>query len=218
MPTNTGSPAGVPGWPRATAIYEAPRSIYTKQARDRLGRFTKPGRKMPLPFINADAPHDWLNFGDMQSTACYAARLCVVCGLKLEGAVVLGRFGNADRLTNGPGGHPRCLHMAVNVCPHFNPSNPRVARRARVGGFEEPGREDRIVAYLVRSERSLGWIPEWDHGGLVDGPYATFGNRVEFGAEELTRPELRLLALADPLGLAAARLGLAPIGTLGWPA
>lgn len=138
----------------------------------------------PNLYVGGKEQHsgDFLTFQDGRARRLIRARECVVCGLPMEGVVILGRYmtrAAVTRRTDGPPGHPRCVNLAVNICPHF------VKARAKLSG---------TVAYL------------WDGPGcgfqygdrrVADGADA----RVHEDAWALTAEELSKIARENPMGV-----------------
>lgn len=108
------------------------------QPRDKAGRFASFEQKMPNIYCAGKAQHI-NNWTSLDAQRCRAAMgkstldgstSCLVCGLPCEGFYVMMRLFEAPapayprwcgriELTDGPGGHPRCMWLARNVCPHL---------------------------------------------------------------------------------------------------
>lgn len=169
----SGSVLDAPGWPRPWRMWEPDE---WKRERGAMARL------LPVPWINGSniEKGDWLSFPDDRDRA-HHDRLCAVCGEHMAGAVVLGAFMGLKE-TSGPGGHPRCMLMAVLLCPHF----------------QKEREEDAPVAWLHRGD-GPGYVVE---GAWKDEPYIGT-NDVVPTAEPLTVDALKKLAKAEPLGVAA---------------
>ncbi len=170
------------GWPRPKAEWKAGgRMTYAGGSRGAM-----PDR-LPVPWMNGPCVAqrgDWHSFRD-DAWRAHAHRLCAVCGERMEGLVVLGQFGHHPGETSGPGGHPRCMWLAVNSCPHLAEQGETVA-----WSYDGPGN-----GYEISAEDGLqdGGVPEnWGEGEPVSP-----------GAQPLGREQLKALAKADPLGTGA---------------
>jgi len=84
--------------------------------------------------------------------------------------------------TAGPGGHPRCIWLAVNTCPHL----------------VEHDDPDDTIAWLYVGD-GVGYLISPDQ---LENEYG-HGEEIIEGAEPLTRAALRVLAKQDPLGTSA---------------
>lgn len=136
-------------------------------------------RKLPMPWINGDeGDSDFLDFKEPRPVVSVRDRLCAICGNKMDGFVTLAAANN-QRYTSGGWGHPRCIALAVKVCPHF--------QRYEQGG---KGYENPTVAWLYRGEGV----------GLVDPNFEYF-DEISSDAEPLTLIELKQLARDNPWGL-----------------
>lgn len=132
---------------------------------------------MPLPWVN-DEDTGFLNFG-RDAERAHTDRLCAVCGEELHRVIVLGAvFEPEQRLTNGPGAHPRCFALALRFCPHFD---------ARYDDAD-------VVGFVYRG-CGLGYVtpPERE-------PYEEFAAPVYESAEPISRADARALARTNPLG------------------
>lgn len=164
------------GWPRLKCTH-----VPAERHRLRLG--WSDNLRLPVPWINGTFPErhgDWLTFPHDRSVAAYARRLCVVCGENMSGAIVFGSAVDGDRVTAGPGGHPRCLWLAANTCPNLLDPDKMIVAWLYVGG----GR-----GHITTDPES-----PYDDGHQSIDPIAT----------PLTRDELRALARRDPLGVLSA--------------
>lgn len=144
-------------------------------------------------------PDDWLTFQSGRERIACEQRRCVVCGEVMEGAMVFGRFFGHYRkqegwaLTDGPAGHPRCIHLAVNTCPHFKRALEKRQSLRKVWDDSVVGRSSfkrPIVAHV--------WISE-------DSPYDGSGTgSMSLNPDNIvsiTREELAALAKEAPLGV-----------------
>jgi hypothetical protein len=166
------SPADT-GWPRPKRPWkDGVGDGYHRDSRDKLPDL------LPAPWINGteiEAQEDWHSFRP-DAMRAHEERLCVVCGEPLNQSVILGVMDIRRRETSGPGGHPRCIWVAVNSCPH-----------------------------LVELESDTVAWEYVDEGVGYDGPshedaYGS-GERVDDSAHPLTRSQLKSLARTDPLGM-----------------
>jgi hypothetical protein len=168
------------GWPRPKALFSADEDVHRAQ--------------LPVPWINAPKILDdrnWLLFRD-DAVRAHTDRLCAVCGDPLGARILLGAFSGDSRSTSGPGCHPRCMWMTVNVCPHF----------VRHGAPDD----DTVVAYLYEGP-GVGYVNPYDDGDEAwqaeewetEDMYAG-SNPVDPSAVSVTFAELRALARRDPHG------------------
>jgi hypothetical protein len=76
-------------------------------------------RRLPAPWINGQhaLKGDFYSFRDDVRRA-ETERLCCICGDPLRDLVAIAAFGGGLE-TSGGWGHPRCVNMAVVMCPHF---------------------------------------------------------------------------------------------------
>ncbi|MFS0885164.1 hypothetical protein [Aeromicrobium sp. 179-A 4D2 NHS] len=128
----------------------------------------------PVPWINGDhgLRGDFHSFRDDMERA-ETERLCCVCGDGLGLSVLIGALSGKDE-TSGGWSHPKCLRLAVTICPHFTRGEP------------DP-------------DRISGWLWVGDGVGLADA--ATFSiDEVHPDAVPLTRADIDRLAQADPMG------------------
>jgi hypothetical protein len=128
---------------------------------------------LPLPWINGDGPDpdgeaDFYAFRDDCSRAA-SERLCCICGDPLGRVVTLGAM-SGDRLTSGGWGHPRCIHMAVRLCPHF-----------------------------AKIEGTVAWLHQGPGFGVVE-PATFEVDVVSDDALPMSRDALASLAKSDPWG------------------
>jgi hypothetical protein len=128
---------------------------------------------------------DWTTFHP-QAVQAHHNRLCQVCGMRMDGLVVLGRA-DTDRWTSGPGCHPRCMALTLAACPHFLAA----------------GEQD-VVAYRYDGD-GVGYDTSADDVIRASEPENVYmsDNPVDAGAVQLTRAQVRDLARRDPLGVAA---------------
>lgn len=131
-------------------------------------------RALPLPWINgapdADGSADFYAFRD-DCRRAEVDRLCCICGDALGPLVVIAAMSGAAQ-TSGGWGHPRCIQLSVQLCPHFRHHD------------DEP-----IVAWLHRGPGV----------GVVEP--ATFEvDDIVGSADPVGRDELAHLAKADPWG------------------
>jgi hypothetical protein len=173
-------PTDAPGWPRRWLRWKG-RTIIPQ------GEHRLPGLK-PSPWINGDGPekaNDWLCFPADRSFSAYYHGACVVCGEPCEGAYVMGAYGgfwqDKGKETAGPGGHPRCLYLAVTTCPHLLEID-----------------ADKPVAYVYDGFRNSHTCRQAEVG--EDEPYSDGVQEVNQDAVPLTRDELKALARRDPDG------------------
>lgn len=151
-----------------------------------------PFGRCPLPWILGSAPiilDAWLAFDVGRARRAHEQRLCFCCGLPLAARIVLGcyrpgRAAEALARSDGPGGHPRCLELALGSCPHL----------ASAGRSE-------TIAYLYEGS-GLGYSPQ---STITAHPAWPFDQpvRVDPAARPLTREALSELASADPRGIGA---------------
>lgn len=161
-----------PGWPRPWRRWKARLDLPEGVPTERL---------LPVPWINGGKTltEDWLAFR-ADAIEAHDNRLCTVCGETMEGTIVLGRYGTEGKFTSGPGGHPRCLLLAVSLCPHFAIQDNVVAY-----AYDGPTPGYRISSY-VRED--------------AEQPYVDIA-AVKHNARPLTREALRELAKRSPLGV-----------------
>lgn len=162
--------ADEPGWPRPK--------------REARVRWDPDLKMLPAPYINGEPIErsvklgrrgdGWLDFRDDCYQRHVVERRCVVCGEPLNKVILLGAFSTDhldDRpLTSGPGGHPRCMWLAVKSCPHLQEkSEGVVAYRYRgkgIGFFKPPtkandmGAGDRLLASAARHPLTLEQVRE----------------------------------------------------------
>jgi hypothetical protein len=146
------------------------------------------GRRLPVPWISGLAPlilGAWASFDPHRASQAQEQRLCFCCGRRLERLVILGRYSSLpekNMLSDGPGGHPRCLALAAGACPYLQlqqACDPNVA-----------------VAYVYEGP-GLGYRPIPASKTLFSSPVV-----VDPTAQALTYPQLTRLAHHDPLGTA----------------
>jgi hypothetical protein len=160
------------GWPRRWLHWKA-------------GRGHTPRRQSglkPVPWINGVHPaedNNWLQFPPERSDKAYYHRVCVVCGEPMTGTIIFGVDDEDSHSTAGPGGHPRCLWLAVNTCPHLMEKGPA---ETVAWAYEGTGRGHTCPA-----------VPD-------DEPYSSGSQVVDLDARPLTRDELRAWAKRDPFG------------------
>lgn len=165
--------ATYPGWPR------------------RLLKVPWKPRAMPLVWINASRPafehNGWKQLDQGRVREARDDLLCFCCGESLSLLQVMGRHrasyevdGDVARLTDGPGGHPRCMALATEHCPHL---------RAQLSAAPE-----REIAF-VYSGPGLGYIDIPEEMSI-----GTPRLLVRPEAEPLTLVQLLELAESDPLG------------------
>lgn len=128
---------------------------------------------------------DWVSFDTYHSDEAQKKGNCVVCGTRVTGLGVFGRYfriGNlwTERRSDGPWGHPRCMHLARHTCPHFERGLKRFSRSY----------DKTIVAYAWAGDVTT----IYDGVGLGD-------YRVPEDAIGITSAELAALAKEAPLGL-----------------
>lgn len=171
------------GWPRPRGRYEPRRGMCP----DRMPL----GGMVAVPWVIAatagpdgEPVPDWTTFHPDSSRA-HHQRLCQVCGLAMDGVIVLGR-GEQDRWTSGPGCHPRCMALAIAACPHFLSLDDAGVVAYRYDG---PG-----VGYAIPAD-DVFRACEPENVYMSDNP-------VDESAVELTCAQVRDLARRDPLGVA----------------
>jgi hypothetical protein len=172
------------------------------------------GRRYPMPWINAISPvfYGLAGFTRMDLGRVQAANddgLCFCCGLPLERVICMGRYAGAREdtdeatfehegkpvyLTDGPPGHPRCVALAAQHCPHLR----------RDDGLRRPTR-DGIVAFAYEGRRDLACLEvplKREERELPDGTMAEHMRPrvVNPRARRLSREELSALASSDPMG------------------
>lgn len=172
------------GWPRPWVLFRWRGSTLDSHATSELD-----GTLLPEPYINgATGKHQrWLEFNAEAAKECADERRCTVCGDVMEGKIAYGAFQvlNGRTETSGPGAHPRCLVLAVKVCPHFR------------GMVQKFGTDSAVVCLL------------YERGGLGANPYREgsspwVGGNVPVAddVKRLTADGLDELARVDPLGTA----------------
>lgn len=134
-------------------------------------------RKVPAPWINGAAAMEG-NFYSFRNDHMRAVeeRRCCVCGDQLRRLVAIGATRGATSApeTSAGWGHPRCVQMAVALCPHFT------TERAQEWG---------VVA----------WLYEGPGIGCTSPTFEGF-DRVDEPVEGLGRDALAALARANPWG------------------
>lgn len=86
-------------------------------------------------------------------------------------------------MTDGPAGHPRCVALAAEHCPHLR--------------TQHKGDETFLIAF-VWTGGGLGYMQAPEDTSMEGGPRLV----VRPGVTDLTLGELRQLALENPLGAA----------------
>lgn len=144
---------------------------------------------LPAPWISGTSIErrgDWTAFR-AEAIDAYRKRLCAVCGERTGKRILLGVYNLRKRLTSGPGGHPRCMWLALNTCPH--------------------------LVELSR-EQPVAWEYVGDGPGHVIDPEHTddygAGERVVDEARPVTYEQARVIARLDPLGDGRDIPGLSP--------
>jgi hypothetical protein len=163
------SPAG---WPRPWYLWTPPSH---RAGPELLPRF------LPVPWINGSHPYrgDWVSFDKTRSEQAHRRRLCGVCGQPLEQVALLGR--RSDRITSGPGCHPRCMELTLATCPHFtDPPAPLDA--------------DAVVAWRVDGPRP-GYLTAGDQQKPYEGV-----QHVDDELPGLAAHDVQVLAGVDPWG------------------
>lgn len=153
-------------------------------------------RAYPLPWINSWKPAlsrtGWKELDTKRAVEAEEKRLCFLCGEPLGDLSIMGRHRASyseegtdgsrwNWITDGPPGHPRCLALAAEVCPHLR--------------TQHEGNEDFIIAFQWEGPL-LGYL-EVPKDLMTDGSPRYL---VRPGAKPLTLGELRALAEVDPLG------------------
>jgi hypothetical protein len=90
--------------------------------------------------------------------------------------------------TAGPGGHPHCIRLAVNTCPHLV----EVA-----SGFGDVERDEVTVAWEYIGSGNGYEVPDENYLGSEWGA----GEIVVASARALTRAQVAVIARDDPWGL-----------------
>jgi hypothetical protein len=168
-PVDRAMAATDPGWPRAM--------IRTRWR----------SRTYPLPWINGWKPmverHGFKELNTKRNNEAERDRLCFCCGEPLLELSLMGRHRASFEvwLTDGPAGHPRCMALAVEYCPHLRK--------------QHRGDPDFVIAYAWRG-KTIGYV-ETPTEMMMDG---TPRRIVRPGATEVTLAEVRELAERCPLG------------------
>lgn len=149
-------------------------------------------KRYPLPWVNGLAPALGRTFAELngwRSRQCEDYRLCFCCGLALVRLQIMGRhrasFEDEQHtvyLTDGPAGHPRCLALAAQHCPHLRE--------------QHRGDPDAVIALAWDGRERLGYVELPSEMRTGAQPRLI----VRPGAVPLTLGRLRELAKADPLG------------------
>lgn len=132
----------------------------------------------PVPWINGDygLKGDFHSFRDDMDRA-ETERLCCVCGDPLGLSILLGAISDRHE-TSGGWSHPKCLRLAVTMCPHFTRKT---------------------------EEKTFGYLWVGDGIGLTgDANFAV--DEVHPDVVPLTREDVNRLAAADPMGDTDLRL------------
>lgn len=163
--------------------------------------------RLPVPWINGPCierssealrASAWTEFREDGSRAHYE-RLCFFCGQPLGSRILLGAFGisiGGRPLTSGPGGHPRCIRIAIECCPHLV--------ELRNHGPET------IVAYeYVGPGTGYEVDPEYkDFREWINAEGWGSGEKIDLSARPLTSSQVADIAKKDPLGeLPCANVG-----------
>lgn len=181
---------GQAGWPRPSTTWRPKYAPLEPAVID--GTPTDPPRcpwlpdRLPAPWIGGLHPHDsddWHSFRD-DAVRCHHERLCAICGEPMGERVLLGSM-DQRKMTAGPGGHPRCIALAVATCPHL-------AQRR-----DDP---DAVVAYEYVGD-DVGYLIVNDD--QLHNDYGS-GEDIHPDARPLTRAQVQQIALRDPLGDDAA--------------
>lgn len=170
-------PVGEIGWPR-------PHARFNPSHYDTPPEESRRVRLLPVPWIAAlqsTGAVEWTGF-HRDADRAHHQRLCQICGQKLHRLIVLARAFQEGE-TSGPGGHPRCMALAAQSCPHL----------LRHGG------EDAVVAYLYDGP-GLGYVSAPDWTPAEGETMYSDTNGVDSSSVPLTRGELKALARRDPLG------------------
>lgn len=136
----------------------------------------------PLP-LAANWMPDWHGF--VSAEECFFKRLCMYCGNRMTGPVILVRYRSDSYLTSGPGLHPTCALYATRSCPHIA-NDPYIKQ------------DGDVLAYVVVGE--VGIEPIVNEDGTLDMEL-TFQdgiNDVVRHAIPITNPQLRQLARECP--------------------
>lgn len=132
------------GWPR-------PRRTWTDN-RGRRG-YVGQERQLPVPWILGQNKHGeirWTVFKDDWTVAAHG-HLCQVCGEVLSSIKLLGI--EKPGMTSGSACHPRCMALALSLCPHLIDASPLVAYR-----YDGPG----PGFYVPDQELLLQGLPEYE--------------------------------------------------------
>lgn len=184
------------GWPRQKLDYED----YVDDTGERHVVSQKPNI-----WLGGDHQKEgnWTQFAEGREVEAMKENLCVVCGCKMRGVMVFLRMwtrhyiswqDREDRalpktweaefmpaVTDGPAGHPRCINVAANVCPHVA-DRPEAQKFSVVIAYVAgPG----VDPYPVKSEGMTGTLSIDGLPGLIP----------------LTRKELHELGRRHPLGV-----------------
>lgn len=158
------------------AGYPRPLVYHVNIAADARDKMPKIGH-FPAPWINGDHAKsgDFYSFRD-DAMRAVTESLCCMCGTALRGVVAVG-ISVRERKPVSYGGwcHPKCLRLAVSLCPHYSDSEPET-----------------VVAHL-----HVG-----DGPGVEPDPEALSGAIPLAGTTPLTMAELRDLAVSNPWGVA----------------
>lgn len=102
-----------PGWPRPMHTWRWEGCTRTPELPE----------KLPVPWINGPCVEqhgDWHSFRENGLEEMQARRLCLICGVPVEGPIYLPAQSHPeDRVTSGGGGHARCVLLSVMRCPHM---------------------------------------------------------------------------------------------------
>lgn len=132
------------GWPR-------PKSEWADHRSRRGARGES--YSLPVPWIlevSGSNEVRWTTFHDAW-TLKDCGRLCQVCGLEMEGCILLGC--ERPGMTSGSGCHPRCMALSLKWCPHLVDRGVVVAYR-----YDGPG----PGVYEPDPELSLAGLPEYE--------------------------------------------------------
>jgi hypothetical protein len=136
---------------------------------------TRSSRRLPTPWINGSAAMDgdFLSFRNDMLRAL-TERRCCICGDQLNRVIAIAAA-NGNLETSGGWGHPRCVQMAISLCPHF------ATERAQAWS-------------------TVAWLYEGPGVGCSDPSFGDF-DEIDQPVEALARGALKSLAKENPWGL-----------------
>ena len=161
------------GLPRPRAFWESHGS--------REGRYAS--MRLPVPWINGIEDCDFHTFR-ADGFRAHTERLCQVCGNPLNKRILLGAY-SGNKMTSGPGGHPHCIRLAVNLCPHLRDVVGDTIAWEYIGGGN---------GYCVHPD---GYDTFWE---WADAMGWGGGEEIHRSARPLTRDDVAEIAKTDPWG------------------